>query len=80
MGMPPPMTDTTFKMAKLVGESSGGIEAAVRQALATSAKNVHGQSWAQITDLRCNIGAGGSVDRWQVTVEVAFEVDSEDQG
>ena len=74
------MTETTFKMAKLVGESSESIEAAVRQALATSGANVHGQTWAHITDLRANLGDGAEVDRWQVTVEVAFEVDPADQG
>lgn len=71
------MTDTSFKMTKLVGESSESIEAAVKVAIATSAKNVHGQTWAHITDLRANLGDGGSVDRWQVTVEVAFKVDDD---
>ena len=69
------MSGTTFKMEKLVGESTEGIEPAVLQALGTSAKAVHGQSWAHITDLRANINESGGVDRWQVTVEVAFEVD-----
>ena len=78
--MPPVMTETTFKMSKLVGESSESIEAAVRHALTTSAANVRGQTWAHITDLRANLGEGGSIDRWQVTVEVAFEIDSADQG
>ena len=69
------MANSTFKMEKLVGESSDGIEAAVREALTTSAEHVRGQSWAHITDLRANIDESGGVDRWQVTVEVAFEVD-----
>ncbi|WP_420451901.1 dodecin family protein [Ilumatobacter sp.] len=69
------MANTTFKMEKLVGESPDGIESAVREALKTSAENVHGQSWAHISDLRANIDESGGVDRWQVTVEVAFEVD-----
>ena len=69
------MSNTTFKMEKLVGESSDGIESAVLQALGTSAAKVHGQSWAHITDLRANVNESGGVDRWQVTVEVAFEVD-----
>ena len=69
------MSDTTFKMEKLVGESADGIEAAVLQALGTSAEKVHGQTWAHISDLRANINDAGGVDRWQVTVEVAFKVD-----
>lgn len=69
------MSNTTFKLEKLVGESPEGIEAAILQALGTSAAKVHGQTWAQISDIRANINDNGGVDRWQVAVEVAFEVD-----
>ncbi len=69
------MSDTTFKMTKLVGESTESIEAAVRAATGTSASHVHGQTWAHITDLRANLTGDGGIDRWQVTVEVAFKVD-----
>ena len=69
------MDGTTFKLTKLIGESANGIEDAVRVALATSATKVHGQTWCQVTDIRANIDEGGTVDRWQVQVEVAFAVD-----
>ncbi|HEX2578771.1 MAG TPA: dodecin family protein [Aquihabitans sp.] len=69
------MADTTFKMTKLVGESSESIEAAVLVATTTSASRVRGQTWAHITDLRANLNEDGGVDRWQVTVEVAFAVE-----
>lgn len=69
------MSNTTFRKVKLVGEASESIEAAVLEALGTSAENVHGQTWAEIDDIRANINEDGGVDRWQVTVEVAFEVD-----
>lgn len=67
--------ERTYKFAKLVGESSEGIEAAVNTALKTSAESVRGQEWAQISDIRANLGSGGTVERWQVTVEVAFKVE-----
>ena len=66
----------TYKLTTLVGESPSGIEDAVSTALATSASKVHGHSWAQIKDLRVNLGADGQVELWQVEVEVAFKVDS----
>ncbi len=69
------MSNTTFKMEKLVGESPDGIEAAILEALGTSAEKVHGQTWAQVSDIRANINDDGGVDRWQVAVEVAFKVD-----
>ena len=69
------MADTTYKMTKLVGESTESIDAAVRTALATSASKVHGQTWAHITDLRVGLAADGSPETWQVALEVAFKVD-----
>jgi len=63
-------------MTQLVGESPDGIEAAVATALATSASKVHGQTWLVVTDIRANLGENGTVDRWQVSVDVAFKVDS----
>lgn len=69
------MPDTTFKMEKLVGESEQGIEAAVLVALGTSAEKVHGQTWLTVEDIRANVNDQGGVDRWQVTVEIAFQVD-----
>jgi len=69
------MTDRTYKLTNLIGESSQGIEAAVRTALATSAEKVHGQTWVEVKDIRANVGDGGTIDRWQVEVEVAFAVD-----
>jgi len=67
----------TFKMTKLAGESSEGIEDAVRVALATSAKAVRGQSWAQVVDVRANLNEDASIDRWQVVVEIGFEVEED---
>ena len=66
----------TYKLTTLVGESPAGIEEAVREALATSASKVHGQSWAQVKDIRANLGTAGDVQLWQVEVEVAFKVDA----
>ncbi|MET0728715.1 MAG: dodecin domain-containing protein [Acidimicrobiales bacterium] len=69
------MPGTTYKLTKLIGEAPESIEAAVTTALATSAAKVHGQEWCHVTDIRANVNEHGTVDRWQVQVEVAFEVD-----
>ena len=69
------MAENAYKLVKLVGESPSGIEEAVKVALETSAERVHGQTWCEVTDIRANINDSGSVDRWQVEVEVAFKVD-----
>ena len=66
----------TFKMTTLVGESETSIQDAVETALRTSADKVHGQTWIEVKDIRANVGDGGTIDRWQVQVEVAFKVDA----
>ena len=66
----------TYKLTTLVGESPGGIQDAVSEALTTSASKVHGHSWAQVKDIRVNLGADGQVELWQVELEVAFKVDA----
>ncbi|MDP1819786.1 MAG: dodecin family protein, partial [Acidimicrobiales bacterium] len=71
----PSKSGTSFTITKLIGESSGGIEDAVRTAPATSASKVHGQTWCHVTDIRANVNERGGVDRWQVQVDVAFKVD-----
>lgn len=65
----------TFKMIKLVGESSDGIEAAVRTAMAKSGDSLRGHSWAHIVDLRANLAPDGSVEAWQVTLEAGFKLE-----
>ena len=66
---------TTYKMVRLVGEAEAGIEAAIGEALSTSAETVRGQTWLQVAEIRANVSESGGVDRWQVTVDVAFEVE-----
>ncbi|HKK53605.1 MAG TPA: dodecin family protein [Myxococcota bacterium] len=67
----------TFKMIKLVGESSKNIEDAVQTALAKSSESVRGFSWAHITDLRINLDTDGSIQAWQATLEAGFKVDGD---
>jgi flavin-binding protein dodecin len=70
------MADQTYKMTRLVGESSRSIESAVEVALKTSADHVRGQTWAHVQDIRASLSKDGSVDLWQVTVDIAFKVES----
>lgn len=69
------MSERTYKLTNLIGESPESIEAAVQTALSTSAGKVDGQDWIEIKDIRANVNENGTVDRWQVEVRVAFAVD-----
>lgn len=69
------MSNRTYKLTRLIGESPDGIEGAVQTALSTSAGKVHGQDWIEVKDIRANVDEQGNVDRWQVEIDVAFAVE-----
>lgn len=71
------MSERTYKLTNLIGESPESIEAAVQTALTTSAKQVRGQDWIEIKDIRANVNENGTVDRWQVEMRVAFAVEED---
>ncbi|MGB5809305.1 MAG: dodecin family protein [Polyangiales bacterium] len=68
------MSLSTYKHARITGESSDGIEGAIRTALETSAKAVKGHSWFEVVDIRGSLGSGGRIESYQVTLEIAFAV------
>jgi dodecin len=72
-----PVSERTYKLTNLIGESPESIEAAVQTALTTSAEEVRGQDWIEIKDIRANVNEDGTVDRWQVEMRVAFAVEED---
>lgn len=69
------MNDHVYKHIELTGTSADGIEAAVGNALAVAALSVRHMRWLEVIDTRAHI-EGGRVDQWQVTVRVAFTVET----
>ena len=68
------MNDHVYKHIEVTGTSGDSIEHAVRNALSTANKSVHGMRWFEVTDLRGHI-EGGDVGHWQVTVKIGFTLD-----
>ncbi len=64
----------TYKHTTLTGEGDS-IEDAIRTALRVSGQAVTGQSWLEVADIRASLNDDATVDQFQVTVMVAFEVD-----
>lgn len=63
-----------YKHVTLTGEGPT-IEGAIASALAISGRAVTGHAWMEVEDIRAALGAGASIEAYQVTVKVAFEVD-----
>ncbi len=68
------MPDHVYKTLELTGTSAGGIEDAVRGALARASNTVHNIRWFEVTDIRGDVD-GGAVAHWQVTMKVGFTLD-----
>jgi flavin-binding protein dodecin/CheY-like chemotaxis protein len=73
----PSMTqDHVYKKIEVTGSSTEGIEDAVRQALARTAKSVRKMRWFEIVDMRGHID-DADVAHWQVTVKIGFTLEDE---
>ena len=66
--------DHVYKTTEVTGSSSDGIEAAVRNAVARTAKSVRNLRWFEVTDIRGHV-EGDAVAHWQVTVKIGFTLD-----
>ena len=64
-----------YKHVTLTGEGSS-IEGAIAAALAISGEAVTGHAWMEVDDIRASLGPGATVENYQVTIKVAFEVDA----
>jgi flavin-binding protein dodecin len=64
----------TFKMIRLVGTSSESYEAAIQSAIHDAKESLKGLNWFQVVEYRGHIGEDGSVNEWQVVIDVAFKI------
>ncbi len=69
------MTDHVYKHIELTGTSTESIEDAVNTAVATAGRTVRNMRWLEVTDTRAHIN-GDRVDQWQVSVRIAFTIDT----
>jgi len=64
----------TYKKVEVIGTSSGGIEAAIQQAVTKAQKSLDKLSWFEVQDVRGHIGDDGKISEYQVVIKVAFEL------
>lgn len=64
----------TYKKVEVIGVSSGGIEAAIQQAVTKAQQSLQKLSWFEVQDVRGHIGDDGKVNEYQVVIKVAFEL------
>jgi len=67
-------SDHVYKHIRLTGTSAESLEDAINGAVARAAATMRGLRWFEVVETRGHI-QGDRVDQWQVTVDIAFNVE-----
>ena len=67
------MPDHIYRVVEVVGSSSEGIDAAIRNAVTRAASTTRNLDWFEVTDMRGRIEDGRC--HFQVTLKVGFRLD-----
>ena len=65
--------DRTYKITELVGTSSEGVDAAIRNGIAKASETLQNLNWFEVTDIRGHL-EDGAVAHFQVTMRVGFRM------
>ena len=68
------MSNHVYSVSEIVGSSPDGVEAAITNAIATTARSVRNLDWFEVTEIRGHL-VDGAVADWQVGVKVGFRVE-----
>ena len=71
------MADRTYKKVEIVGTSPDGVDQAIRNGLTRAAKTLHNLDWFEVAEIRGQI-VDGAPAHFQVTLQVGFRLDDED--
>jgi len=68
------MSNNTYSISEIVGTSTEGVDAAVRNGIADAAKTLRNLDWFEVTDVRGQLD-DGDIAHWQVTMKVGFRLE-----
>ena len=69
------MDSHVYKFVELVGSSTVGTDDAIRNAVETASKTIRHLDWFQVVETRGHV-ADGKIAHFQVTLKVAFRLES----
>lgn len=70
------MSDHVYKVVKVVGSSTDGVTEAVDRAVEKAGETVRNMRWFEVDEIRGHI-TDGTVQHYQVTLEVGFTLEPE---
>lgn len=68
------MADHTYSISEIVGTSSEGVDAAVKNGLAAAAQTLRHLDWFEVKEIRGHL-ENGQVADWQVTIKLGFRLE-----
>lgn len=68
------MTDHTYRVTEIVGSSSEGLDAAIRNGLNRASETLRNLDWFEVTQIRGHL-ADGQVGHYQVGLKVGFRIE-----
>ena len=71
------MSNHVYSVSEIVGSSPDGLEAAIANAISTTARSVRNLDWFEVTEIRGWI-QDGEAQHFQVTLQVGFRIDEGD--
>jgi flavin-binding protein dodecin len=64
----------TYSISEIVGTSTEGVDAAVRNGVSEAAKTLRNLDWFEVKEIRGHLETGQVVD-WQVTIKLGFRLE-----
>jgi len=71
------MVDHVYRVTEIVGTSSEGLDAAIRNGVSRAAQTLHGLDWFEVTEIRGHLD-DGAIAHVQVGLKVGFRLDGSD--
>ena len=70
------MSNNTYSISEIVGTSTEGVDAAVRNGISDAAKTLRNLDWFEVKEIRGHLEDGKVAD-WQVTLKLGFRLERE---
>jgi dodecin len=68
------LSNNTYSISEIVGTSTEGIDAAVRNGISDAAKTLRNLDWFEVKEVRGHL-ENGQVADWQVTLKLGFRLE-----
>jgi dodecin len=68
------MSNNTYSISEIVGTSTEGVDAAVRNGITDAAKTLRNLDWFEVKEIRGHL-ENGQVADWQVTLKLGFRLE-----